>query len=59
MVKSSLKSQRDLTVELVCARLKEEEHDLGLETSKAEEKALYADGRRGIAGVKTMASMAT
>ena len=31
IVKSSLKSQRDLTVEQVCARLREEEHDLGLE----------------------------
>jgi hypothetical protein len=36
MVKSSLKSQRDLSVELVCARLKEEEHDLGLDSRRTE-----------------------
>ena len=47
MVKSSLKSQRDLSVELVCSRLKEEEHDLGLEGAKAEEKVFFSSGKRG------------
>ena len=47
IVKTSLKSQRDLTVEQVCARLREEEHDLGLEPKAEEEKALMLDGKSG------------
>ena len=52
MVKSSLKSQKDLSVELVCSRLKEEEHDLGLDTAKEHGMALYSHGRRSLAGVQ-------
>ena len=52
MVRSALKSQRDLSVEMVCARLKEEEHDLGLGAAKEEEKAFTASGRRNERGLR-------
>ena len=52
MVKSSLKSQKELTIEMVCARLKEEEHDLGLDNPKEEEKAFIANGRRSMSDIK-------
>ena len=52
MVRSSLKSQKEISVELVCARLKEEETDLGLESAHDEEKALLTHGRRKTAGIR-------
>jgi hypothetical protein len=53
MVRSSLKSQRNLTVEQVSARIKEEEHDLGLIPGKEEEKAFYGSGNhRNSSGVQ-------
>jgi gag-polypeptide of LTR copia-type/Integrase core domain/GAG-pre-integrase domain/Zinc knuckle len=48
MVRTSLKTQSDLTIEMVCSRLKEEEKELGLTRAtrekEAEEQAFIAKG---------------